>query len=229
MALAAVCATEAPPSLNDIVQRSFEDASFRARLVRSDQRALQRINRDFALPYQFQFTDVRIKEPFMLRVEARVEDTSLVFVLNGANRLYRIPGLGSRREDVSDSPGKRQTVMDFGVLSPALFEDLFKATFVSTDRASGTHVFDITYQRDDTSRHRVWIDKEKRVLTKREWFNQDNELMASIVYEEPKMDAGIWFPTKVSVLNADGRVAAVTEYQNLKLNRGIMDDVFRTE
>lgn len=214
----------------DIVQRGFKDASFTAKTVKGVQKELQKINKDFAYSYRFDYAEAKIKEPHKLRVESVVEDTRLMYIVSGTKKFYNVGGRLKGTEDVSNAPGKRQTTMDFGVLTPSLFQDPFKATFVRVDRESGDLVFDLTYQTpkyDDTSRHRVWVDKDKRFIKKRVWFSQEGNQLATFTYEAPKNKDGVWFPTKCTVVNNDGKVAGVTEYTKMEINAGIADSVFK--
>ncbi|HVL38940.1 MAG TPA: outer membrane lipoprotein-sorting protein [Fimbriimonadaceae bacterium] len=229
-ALAAASIAQASASISDVYQRNFQDASFTARVVTGNQAELQKINKDFGASYRFKFTHVKIKEPFKLRLESEVDDTQAVMVLNGPTQLLRVPRIRfSQKTNLADEAGRRQTLLDFGVLTPSLFEDLFQAKFVRVDRATNDLVFDITFhpKYDNTTRHRVWIDREKRVVSKREWYNQHGRQLATFFYENPKQIAGVWFPTQVTVRNMENKVAGVTEYTNLKVNSGLSEDLFK--
>lgn len=219
----------ADPTVDDIASVAFRDASFVARVKVGNQTELNKINKDFGQSYRFKWTKVQVKEPFKLRLESTVDDTDITFVLNGATRLLRVPKARiSNRENLAKSPGKRQTLLDFGLITPSLFTDLFNAKFVRVDRRTNDLVFDLTYKPalDDTSRHRVWVDPEKRYVTRREWYAQNERQLATFYYEEPKQQNGVWFPTKLTVRNAEDKVAGVTSYEELKLNSGIADTVF---
>ncbi|MFX4918095.1 hypothetical protein ABTB83_19165, partial [Acinetobacter baumannii] len=91
------------------------------------------------------------------------------------------------KENLAKSPGKRQTWLDFGIVTPALFSGLFDAKFVRNDRETGAVVFDLTYPAslDDSSRQRVFIDPVKKVVHRREWYGQDGKLKAIFTYESP--------------------------------------------
>lgn len=217
----------------DFVQSAFKDASFTAVNASRSERELAKINKDFALATRVQAGSVKLKAPFMIRMESTVDDTKITYVFNGARRLIRLPESNvSYRENFAKSPGKRQTALDFGLLIPALFDNLFTAKFVRVDRATGDHVFDLTYipSLEDGTRHRVWIDKERRFMTRREWYSQiDGRLMATFTYEAPVTRDGVAFPTKITVRNAQNKVAGVTEYRNLKVNEGISDSLFKVD
>jgi len=219
-------------SIKDSVHPGFKDASFTAVVKTGNQRELAKINKDFANSYRFKSSTVRMKEPFKLRLESKVEDQNILFILNGTQRLVRVPQSNVNiRENLAKSPGKRQTALDFGMLTPSLFNDFFTAKFVRNDRTTNNLVFDMSYvpRLDDTTRHRVWVDPQKKFVTKREWYSQlDGRLLATFLYENAKLEGGVWFPTRVTVKNADNKVAGVTEYQGLKVNSGLEDSLFKT-
>ncbi len=217
--------------IDDVIVSNFKDASFTAKVVKGDQNELAKVNKDFGEAYRFQFTNVKLKEPFKVRLDTDVEDTQVTFIVNGVHRLIKIPKARlTDRKDLSMSPGKRQTALDFGLLTPSLFQKLYDAKFIRTDRETGGYVFDLTYKKalDDSSRSRVWIHPEKHYIMKREWFNQDGRQLATFLYEKPKLVAGVWFPTHCSVVNVDQKVAGITQYEGLKVNIGLSDALFDT-
>jgi outer membrane lipoprotein-sorting protein len=227
-AIAAASVAAAPQSINSYITSGFRDAAFTTKVQSSNSRELQKINRDFAQSYRFKQMSVQMKEPFMLRLESKVEDTAIVFVLNGGRKTYKL-GPVKTSVDVARAPGKRQTAFDFGFLTPALFDNFFNAKFVRTDRATGNAVFDLTYVPflRDKSRHRVFIDPERKALAKREWYNQRGMLMATFTYDDYERVGGLWLPMRASVRNAENNLAGVVVYTNMRVNSGIADSVFK--
>lgn len=215
--------------VSDIVQPRLRDISFTAQVVAGYQDELAKINRDFGNSYRVKTTRVQAKEPFMIRLESRVGDTEVRYILNGSSRLYSIPRARvNQREDLSNSPGKRQSFLDFGLITPSMIGGLFDAKFVRVDRATGGLVFDLTYLKkwDDTSRHRIWVDREKRYVFRREWYGQKGRLMATFYHENPIEIQGVWLPTRVTVRNAEGKVAGIMQYNGIVLNAGLPDSLF---
>lgn len=217
-------------SISDVVQTRLTDASFTAQVDRAVIAELRKINNDFASAYRVKSTDVKLKEPFKMRLESNVEGNRILFVLNGANRVFRVSPAGiSQRENLSKSPGKRQTLFDYGLLTPSLFQNFFTAKFVRMDRATNMAVFDVTYvpSLDDTTRHRIWVDPTRKYVTRREWYSQvDGRLMATFEYAEPKQYSGIWIPTKLTVNNAERKFAGSMSYSNVQVNTGLADSLF---
>jgi len=212
----------------DIVQSAFKDAKFTARVVKGDQKELKKINDEFGQSYRFTTTNAWVKEPFMLKMEAKVEDATVSYIVNGTMKAYKLGRSATIKDNVANSPGKRQTIFEFGILTPALFRDLFDAKFVRVDR-DGALVFDCTYKSkfDDTSRHRIWVDKDKRLVLRRVWYGQEGQQRATFIYENPTQQKGVWFPTRCTVKNNDDKVAGVTEYQKMTINGGIADSIFK--
>ncbi|MES1227676.1 MAG: hypothetical protein ABUL72_03340 [Armatimonadota bacterium] len=233
MFVASLILAAAPaPDISSYLQPKLKDVSFVVKVGSSNQKELAKINKDFAQSYRFKQTNVFAKEPFKLRLEAQVEDQSIVFILNGASRWIRVPSAHiSQKENLAKSPGKRQTWLDFGILTPGLFTGLYESKFVRNDRESGAAVFDLTYlpSLDDTTRQRVFIDPDKKVVSRREWYGQDGKLKAIFSYEAPIQKAGVWISSKLTVKNADGKVAGVSSYTDLKVNSGLSENLFKPD
>ncbi len=232
--MSAFLAAGALPSgdIDRYFQSDLHDATFVARVLKADQRELSKINTDFGQSYRFETTTIHIKEPFKLRIDAKVDDTSLLYIENGPIQLIKIPRVSIRqRSDLSNKPGRRQTPFDFGLLTPALFEDFYQARFVRTDRATGEPVFDITYvpHLGDTSRSRIWVDATHRIISKREWYGQDGHQEATFYYTNPERVNGVWLPTRLEVKNIDSAVAGITRYESIKVNTGLPDSEFETK
>jgi outer membrane lipoprotein-sorting protein len=212
-------------------QSNLKDVSFKAVIVKGAQAELRKINSDFGQAYKFDYANVKLKEPFMLRVESVVEDQSVLVISQGPRVKYRVPRANLNVvENLSGAPGRRQTFLDFGLLTPSLFEELFQAKFVRMDRATGDPVFDISYQPSshyhDTSRHRVWIDPERHIVAKSEWYNQGGDLLATFYYAAPKRINGVWIATDLTVKNAEDKLAGETRYDNVAINAGLPNSDF---
>lgn len=219
-------------SISDVYDTHLKDATFTAKVEKAVIKELKKINNDFASSYRVKQTSVQLKEPFKMRLESNVEGNSITFVINGSTRLVKVSPAGIKsRENLAKSPGKRQTLFDYGLLTPSLFSNFFEAKFVRMDRASGNAVFDVTYVKslDDTTRHRIWVDTDKHYVTKREWYSQNGgNLMATFTYDSPKKYGDVWMPTHLSVTNADRAFAGSLNFVNIKVNTGISDTTFAT-
>lgn len=225
----------ASQNISSYVQSDFKDLSFTAKVQSAKQSELAKINQDFAKSYRFTNSKVWLKEPMKLRMEAKVEDTDIYFIVNGGKKLIRVPRANiNQRDDVSKAPGKRQTPLDFGLLTPSLFNGFLKSEFVRKESRGdfeGDLVFDLTYvpSLDDSSRYRVWVDPVKKFTAKREWYSQEGYLMATFTYDQAKEVNGVWIPGRASVKNADGKAAGTSLYTNIKVNAGLPDSMFKVD
>ncbi|HQU17906.1 MAG TPA: hypothetical protein PLA92_02510 [Fimbriimonadaceae bacterium] len=105
--------TDADPTLDDVLQKGFKDAQFSIVVVQADQRELAKINKDFGASYRFKTSEATIKEPFKLRLSGKVDDTEILFIVNGTTQWIRVP-----RANISQKrtcPVTRQTSNDDGL------------------------------------------------------------------------------------------------------------------
>jgi outer membrane lipoprotein-sorting protein len=218
------------PTIDNVLQKGLNSASFTAVVGDAKQSELQKINKDFAQSYRFKSMNVWMKEPFKIRMESKVDDSDILMVINGPVRKLSIPKARlSQKLNLANEPGKRQTAFDFGLITPSLFDGYFEAKYVRTERGTGDLVFDVTYTAadKDKSRHRIWVDAAKKMVTKRQWYaNWGGHLMATFEYSKPVQQNGVWFPTTVSVTNAENKLAGTTNYTNVKINPTLADSMF---
>jgi outer membrane lipoprotein-sorting protein len=215
-------------NIESYLQSDLRDTTFVAKIVKGDQRELLKINKDFGQSYRFDSSRVYFKEPFKMRAEAHVEDTNVIYVINGTDLSIKIPNVKLPKQNLAKAPGRRQSLMDFGILTPSLMSGLLNAEFKRIDRETGDGVFDLTYKSDmdDASRYRVWIDRSKKYITKREWFNQWTRQLATFYYLNPVEVNGVWVPTRLEVKNVDNVIAGITKIEAIKVNTGISDSLF---
>lgn len=228
IALAAVALTGGQATnIENYVQSDLQDATLVARIIKGDQRELAKINKDFGTSYRFDSSVVYFKEPLKMRAEAHVEETNVIYIINGATQWIKLPSY-KYKTDLTMHPGRRQSLMDVGVLVPSLFTSFMDAKFIRMDRETGEAIFDLTYKKgmDDSTRYRVWLDKSKKYVTKREWYNQFSKEIATFYYLNPVEVKGVWFPTRLEVKNTDNVIAGITKYDSMKINTGLPDSMF---
>lgn len=223
-------APELQPSIRSYAQSAFKDAAFSQVKTMANQRELRKINKDFAQSYRFKDVTVYMKEPFKLRMESKVDGRAIYFILNGPRRMVKIPSAGlNTKENLAKAPGKRQTAFDFGIITPAMFNTLFDAKYIRKDSRTGNHVYDLTYKKglDDTSRFRVWVDPNKKHLTRQEKYSQNGGHLVFIAeYSSSKQVNGVWFPTVMTVKNSENKVAGKAQVKNLRVNIGLKETLF---
>ncbi|MBX3118746.1 MAG: outer membrane lipoprotein-sorting protein [Fimbriimonadaceae bacterium] len=221
----------ADPDVDDIVQPKFQDVQYTTKVIKPNFAELSKIDDDFGKQYRFDEMQVALKEPYKLRLETKINEATVQLIQNKYKVTYRIPRNNfTNTQDLEKSIGRLQTIMEYGIVTPSVVKDIFDAKYVRTDRATGDYVFDLTYKArfDNTSRHRIWVDPDKRYVTKREWWGQGSRprMKAIFIYEEPVNSGGVWVPSKATVRNVDNKVAATTMSTNVKINQGISDSLF---
>lgn len=217
------------PSIDHYTQ-NIRDITFSMDTKNGNQTELRKISKDFGEAYRFDHMLFKIKDSFQIRGETKVDDTSILMIMNDGIRVFRAPRQGLNiKKDVRNRPGQRQTIFEFGLVTPQLFEDFMTAKFVRNDRATGDVVFDLAFNPrfGDTTRYRVWIDPEKKFTTKKEWYGQDGDLKATFTFTNPEKVGAFWLPTLATVRNAEGKVAGALAYSKFSVNTGLSDSLFK--
>jgi outer membrane lipoprotein-sorting protein len=214
-----------PPELGQIVASDLKDFQTTVKVVKADRAELNKINRDFGLAYSLRDLTMRYKEPNKLRMDGSIG----WLVFNGSTRFFRVPQLNlAKRDQLGDSPGKRYTLFDMGLLTPSALA-VIESKYVRSEACDGVsaHLFDMAYRGDDTSSFKVWVDPVRRTVIKRAWYDGEGKLKAVFHYQEHKqLQPGLWAPTRVEVRNGEDAVAGITTYSDLKYNQGIEDSLF---
>ena len=214
-----------PPQLAQVVASDLKDFQATVKVVKADRSELNKINRDFGMAYSLRDLTMRYKEPNKLRMEGSVG----WLIFNGSTRYFRVPQLKlTKRDDLGDSPGKRYSLFDIGLLSPSALSSI-ESKYLRAESCDGipSQVFEASYRGDDTSRFTVWIDPEKRVILKRAWYDGAGKLKAVFRYQEHReLRPGLYAPTRLEVRNGEDAVAGVTSYTDLKYNEGLDDSLF---
>jgi outer membrane lipoprotein-sorting protein len=217
------------PDIDNYIQDQLKDLQMSVQSDSVRLGELRKINEDFANAYRFKRMQAYYKEPLMMRLESEVMSRKLTYVLNGGIKLVSAPGK-KLREDVSNSPGKRQTLMDFGLLTPALMKQM-RARFLKEEKLNGKTmlVFELSWSKgdDNTTRHHVWMDPQTKITAKRVWYDRLGKLAATFEYKDPvEVAPGIWVPTKVEVYNAGNRFGGRTLQSGIQVNKGLSDSLF---
>ncbi len=221
-----------PTDIRAYVCQKLDDFTATGVVVSSNQRELEKINKDFGFLYRFSKVLMRYKEPNKVRIEGSVEGTKGVYIVNGSVQIVSVPKIRlNTRRDFGKSPGKRKSLVDVGLISD-YYLTYTNFRFLREGVVDGTPVgvFEMTYKdRDeDSSRHIFYIDPVTKVIRKRDSYRQDGTFQAVYYYRDVLQVApGIWFPTRIEVQNADRKLAGVTRYENIKVNTGLADALFQ--
>jgi len=214
------------PTLEDFASTTLTDLEAQVRVVSADQTELGKINRDFGMAYRLRNLTMRYKEPNKLRMEGSIG----CLIVNGPLRHFKVPALKlSKKDDLGNSPGKRYSLMDVGLLTRTSLAGT-QGRYLKDEKVGDilAKVFEITYKGDESVRYQIWIDPHTHVIAKREWQDAMGKRKATFLYQEPKqVGTDLWVPTRIEIRNAEGVVAAVTSYSEVKVNQGLDDSLFQ--
>lgn len=220
------------PNISDYVASNLDDFTATMHIVQHDDRAGEKINKDFGLIYKLHGDIlVHYKDENRLRLDGKLGASKVTFIVNETKQYVRFPALGLRTtNDLGQSPGKRKTLLDVGLLSKGYLA-YTEAQFMGPRPIAGVTcaLFKVSYRNKDldTSFRLVWIDPKTKVTLKREEHGQTGKLVATFYYRDPtEVAPGIWFPSRIEALNNEGQKAGETAYQDVKINTGIEDSIF---
>jgi outer membrane lipoprotein-sorting protein len=211
----------------------LDDLDAALKVTKYDPLELEKISPDFKTTYSVRNLNLQFKQPDKLRLEGHSPTRgSALMILNGTTRFYSVPKFHLKKsEDLVNSPGKRQSLLEYaGLVVPETLR-FMQAQFVKREAVNGedTAVFDLTYQGPGAggSHYRVWIDTRTHITAKRDWFDSANKLKASFVYLDPhEVTGGVWLPGRLEVKTADGAVAAEVSFSDAKANQKLPDSLF---
>jgi hypothetical protein len=234
IAISALLTTFQTPTIDQFTQ-PIKDISFSMDVKTGNQPELRKISGDFGEAYRFEHMTFRIKDSFQIRGDTKMDDMAISMIMNDGVRIFRAPSKRiSYKTDVRKKPGQRQTLFEFGIITPQLFDDFLTAKFVRNDRATGDAVFDVGFNPKfgDSTRYRIWISPDKKYVTKKEWYSQkddrhNGELKATFFFSDPEKVGACWVPTVATVRNAEGNLAGALSYSKFKINIGLDDSLFK--
>lgn len=228
--LVTACSTAAAASAADLRTHAsvrVRDLVATLAVEKADAIALERINRDFATAHRLRDVRLSYRDPDKLRMESPVG----LLVYNGATRYFRIPRLKLQRKETAIPPAQRRRwAFDLGLLTPSDVESA-QIAFVRSEGLAGApaDVFDVKWATEDGARHRVWVDQRTHLIAQREWYAGDGTLRAVFRYQAPReVQPGVWLATRIEICSADGALAGVVSYADLKVNEGLPDTTFET-
>jgi hypothetical protein len=221
----------AEEALRDYAQPALRDFAATAAIVQKNDAELRKIDDNFAKGYRFKESLIQYKEPLKLRVDSKAGLFSIRYVINGKRKSTQVPGLHLNRvKDITGRPGEEQSMLDSGILTPGFVADAVAFRFVGRQELEGRSVpvFEFWYTDEPHSRHHfVWLDPEKKTILRHDVHHRTGALKMRFMFRQPQKVGGIWVPTRVEVYNAEGRLGAVTQYSNIRVNTGLSDNLFR--
>jgi len=221
----------AEETLGDFVQPALQDFAATAVIEKKNADELGKIGKNFAQGYRFHESRVQYKEPLKLRVDAKAGLLSVRYIINGTRKVTQVPGLHLKfAKDIKGRPGEKQGMLDAGVLTAAFLADAITSRFLGRQPLDGRMlpVFEFWYPTDVRSRHHtLWIDPEKRIVLRHDVDDRHGHPWVRYLLKQPTQVAGVWVPSQIEVYTADGHLAAVTRYTQVKVNTGLSDSLFQ--
>ena len=227
-ALAAVMLTgslRAAPNIHALTSVSLKTLQMSSEITTENQDELQKIGGDIALAYRLHRGSMAYEQPGKFRIDASIPHlVTGYYVLNGNQKLTVAPFV-HKVQDTTGAPGKRQTLMDFGLISPELLTD-YNATFLR--REHGLLVFQIQpKQAGETQKDLVWIDPKTHITAQRYNYDRDGKLTKWFLYKTPRVISGIYVPTRVELYNTENKLAGATVYENIRVNTPLSESLFK--
>ena len=209
---------------------SFKDISLTCKVERANIDELKKIGKDFSKSYEFKRSAIRYKSPEKMRIDGRLGMINISLIINGNTKEMSVPGLHiSKRENLDKDPHKRQSDLDIGIVTGTIWDNYTVKNVVEEKTPDGP-VYRITYAFDNSTNmnHVCWVDAKTLKLLKVETYKSDGSLRARFIYSKHTYVQGvIWVPGRIEVYNGDGKLAGVTCYEDIKVNTGILDSVFK--
>lgn len=235
---AALVAAAGPASaqtrLADFSQPALKDFSGSISIISSNQRELQKIGKTFADLYKYRGDKAQFwyKEPGMVRFEGKHGVITARHIVNGDRRASQVPNLRINHvENIAKDPDEAETSLDFGLITPA-FANRVQSRFLRTEEHLGKNcaVFEVWYTTDAKRKHTLWLDtRTKTVVDHIDHHRAKRKagFKKRFVFSDVKQYGAVWVPTKVEVYSPTNKLAGASRYDNLKVNAGLSDNLFR--
>jgi outer membrane lipoprotein-sorting protein len=223
--MAALRAASAAPPLQQFDSSAIKTMSVTSQITTENQTELQKIPGDIALAYRLHRGSMQYMQPGMLRVETSVPLIGSGYYIVNGNRTLTVAPFTHIVRDITGAPGKKQSLLDFGLIPPELFDD-YNATF---ERKDGPYfVYNVTpKQKSETFRYEIWVDPKTKITARRLDYDRHGVFTKSESYVKPiQVASGIYVPSQVQLYNSSNKLAGVTVYQNVKINQPISPSVF---
>lgn len=206
----------------------FKDISLDAVVKYSNASELKKISKDLRTTYEFKRMTVHYKAPDKLRLDGKVGIIRISMLISGDEKGYHFPIKGWQKQSIKGKPHERQSDLDIGLITDSIWRN-YVVFDERTEMISGNPVFRITFAWANHRENKqiCWVDADTLGLLKLHRMDAEGRLIASYVYSKHKNVSGISVPTRVEVYNGEGKLAGVTEYENIRVNSGIPESQFR--
>ncbi len=225
--LPALRAPAAPsPDINKYTSTNVKTLQLSSDIVTENQGELKKISGDIALAYRLHRGSMQYEQPGKLRINASVPIFGAGHYTINGNKKATVAPFYHRVQDVTGAPGKKQTLLDFGLVPPELLSE-YDATYLGVQNGL------VEYQllpkiKTEPLKNIVWIDPKTKITVQRYNYDRDGKLSKWFLYKNPAQIApGVYIPTRVELYNPQNKLAGATVYQNIKVNQPLSEDTFK--
>jgi len=224
--LTSVLSAQAAPDIRALTSNSVKTLQTNSEIVTENQDELKKIGGDISLAYRLHRGSMVYEQPGKLRIEATIPHIATGYYVINGNMKRTVAPFVDKKQDTTGAPGKRQTLLDFGLVPPELLTD-YNATFLR--RESGLLCFQLQpKQAGETEKDLVWIDPKTHITAQRYNYDRDGKLVKWFLYKNPVLVApGIYVPTRVELYNTSNKLAGATIYQNVRVNQPVSESLFK--
>jgi len=207
----------------------FRDVSLTARITYKNNAELDKVSTDFAKGYQLKTSTVTFKQPDKMKVEGKLGLFKVAMIINGDRKAFSIPSIHfTDRENIKGKPHQRQTDLDIGILTCSLWND-YIVTEATTEKGSDGEVYKLVFVRSNAKNKSIacWADAKTLKILKVDKYAVNGSMKSRYIYSNHREFNGIWVPGKIDVYSQDGKLAATTVYDNIRVNTGVSDSAFK--
>ncbi|MEO7717190.1 MAG: outer membrane lipoprotein-sorting protein [Capsulimonas sp.] len=216
----------AAPSIASLTSTKIKTLAMDTEVIQENRDELKRIEGDFAQAYRIHNIAISYAYPDKLHFESVILKAHIAYTINGNQKFTSVPTFHVHKvEDVTNAPGKKQSLLDCGMVPPELLL-AYNATYLRKEGAN--YVFQLLPKiKTEPIRDVVWIDPKTKITVKREHYDRNGHLIAWYQYKNPQqIIPGVYIPTRVEVYNPYNKLAAVTAYKNIRVNKPLDMTIF---
>lgn len=235
--LAAVAAVSAPAiaqqkSLDDFTQPALKDVAASIKVLSHNNAELEKIGKGYQDAYKLTDQEIWCKEPNKVRFQGKNGLMRIKYVTDGYRRLMDVSPLHVHKsEDVAKEPNKAETIADLGVMTPEWVDRVEHRWVRSEKRDNKTlQVFEYWYKADQKAVHTIWVDPATKTIVERISHHRNKNkpgFKKRLVYSDLRQVNGVWLPSLVTIFNGENRQAAQMRYDNVRVNSGLADNLFK--
>lgn len=209
--------------------RSFTDVTGAVTVKEKNKAVLVKVDPAFSRVYDFQTATISVKAPDKIRMDSKLGMVKVEYIVAGGKKIFRAPKVRMNKvDDYSKDPAKLQFPIDFGLVTPQLWQ--YRTVTVVDDpdaKSAGEIKLKLTWPKGNMVNY-AWLDEKDLWLKRFEKRDGKDNLLARVVYSNPANPGGvIWMPTKVELFAPDGAKAGSMEFSGLKVNTSLPDSLFK--